>query len=466
MGANRRGRGAGLPGAAERLRGDTAMDGVTPPPSSDAASATLGATLAGSSAVSLDGPVAWIAGQYPRATDTFIMREVAGLRALGVDVRTFSIRRTGPEHLVGPEQRAEAAGTTHVLEAAKRPGEALRAHIVGWRAPRPYLRSLRDAWATAAPGLRGRAYNLIYWHEAVVLAALLRSMGVVHLHCHIAKAACTVARLAAPLAGVTWSFTLHGPDDLEEPGQWALRDKIARADHVACISSYARSQAMFHSRPRDWDKLHVVHCGIEPARYDRSGDLAAEAPPGSLLFVGRLAAAKGVPVLLGALRIALGRDPSLTLTLVGDGPERPGLEALAQGLPATFLGTRNQAEVAALLARHRALVLPSFAEGVPVVLMEAMASGRPVVTTRIAGIAELVEDGVSGRVVPPGEEEALAEAILEVLADEGLGRRMGEAGRARVRAEFDSRREAGRMAALLRHARRGGPRPARRPEEA
>ncbi len=413
----------------------------------------------------LDGPVAWIAGQYPRATDTFIMREVAGLRALGVDLRTFSMRRTGPEHLVGPEQRAEAAGTTHVLEAAKRPGEALRAHLAAWRRPATYLRSLRDAFATAAPGLRGRAFNLIYWHEAVVLAALLRRLGAVHLHCHIAKAACTVARLAAPLAGVTWSFTLHGPDDLEEPGRWALRDKIARADHVACISSFCRSQAMFHSRPEDWAKLHVVHCGVEPARYDRAPDAAPEAPPGSLLFVGRLAAAKGVAVLLDALRIALAREPSLHLTLVGDGPERPALEALARGLPATFLGTRNQAEVAALLARHRLLVLPSFAEGVPVVLMEALASGLPVVATRIAGISELVEDGVSGRLVPPGEEEALADAILEVLADPGRARAMGEAGRARVRAEFDSRREAGRMAALLRHARRGGPRPARRPEE-
>ncbi len=439
---------------------------ATPPAAAGAAGMPHGAHPGAHPGATLDGPVAWIAGQYPRATDTFIMREVAGLRALGVDVRTFSMRRTGPEHLVGPEQRAEAAGTTHVLEAASRPGDALRAHLAAWRSPAAYLRSLLDAWATAAPGLKGRALNLIYWHEAVVLAALLRGMGVVHLHCHIAKAACTVARLAAPLAGVTWSFTLHGPDDLEEPGRWALRDKIARANHVACISSFCRSQAMFHSHPRDWGKLHVVHCGIEPARYDGSGDAAAEAPPGSLLFVGRLAAAKGVPVLLGALRIALKRDPSLSLTLVGDGPERPGLEALARGLPATFLGTRNQAEVAALLARHRLLVLPSFAEGVPVVLMEALASGRPVVATRIAGVAELVEDGVSGRLVPPGEEEALAEAILELVGHEELGRRMGEAGRAKVRAEFDSRREAARMAALLRHARLGGPRPSRRPEEA
>jgi glycosyltransferase involved in cell wall biosynthesis len=399
---------------------------------------------------SMSGQVAWLTGEYPRATDTFIQREVAALRELGFDVRTFSIRRTGSEHLVGPEQRDEAARTFYVLEAASKPLVALRAHVGALaRSPGLWFRTLRDAWRYAPKGLRGRLFNLIYFHEAVVLAGQLRSEGAVHLHNHIAKASCTVARLAAPLAGVTWSFTLHGPDDLAEPTYWRLDDKIAQATFVSCISSFARSQAMLHASRSAWGKLHIVHCGVEPLRYLRPRTGVTD----RLLFVGRLAAVKGVPLLLAALVRARKERPALTLSLVGDGPERASLEAEARtmGLEqvVTFLGYRSQEEVAHLLAQSSVLVLPSFAEGVPVVLMEAMATGLPVVATRIAGIPELVEDGVSGRLVPPGEEEPLARAILEVTASPAVAATMGAAGRSRVQASFDSRIEAARLAELI-----------------
>lgn len=405
----------------------------------------------------LPGPVAWLTGEYPRATDTFIQREVTGLRALGVDVRTFTIRRTVAAHHVGPEQQAEAAGTLAVLPLALRPS-ALLAHWEALRRP-GYLAAWATAWQTAARGARGRLMGLAYLHEAVVLAALLRHLGAVHLHCHIAMAACTVARLAAPLAGVTWSFTLHGPDDLREPVRWRLDDKVAAATFVACISDFARAQAMLESAPEHWDKLHVVHCGVEPARYARP----RSARPGALLFVGRLAAAKGLPILLDALVIARARRPDLSLTLVGDGPLRADIERRVAEAGATLLGYRSQEEVAALLASHAALVLPSFAEGVPVVLMEAMAAGLPVVATRVGGVAELVEDGRSGLLVAPGDAEALADAILAALADERAARAMGEEGRLRVERDFDSRREAEGLLRLLQWARGLGPRPPKRP---
>lgn len=413
----------------------------------------------------LPGPVAWLTGTYILVSQTFIRREVTALREMGFDLRTFSIRRTGPEQLVGPELEAEAARTFFVLEAASRPGIALRAHgeALG-RSPGLWLRMLRTAWSLAAPGIRGRLYGLIYFHEAVVLASELRRQGVVHLHNHFAMASCTVARLAAPLAGITWSFTLHGPDDLSEPGRWRLDDKVAQASFVVCISFYARSKAMLQVPRRDWPKLHLVHCGVEPDRYRRPPSGAGD----RLLFVGRLVAAKGLPVLLAALALARRERPSLSLAVVGDGPDRPALEAEAQALglggSVSFLGYRNQEQVADLLSESSALVLPSFAEGVPVVLMEAMAAGLPVVATRIAGIPELVEDGVSGLLVPPGDEEALARAILGVMASPAG--RMGEAGRARIRAEFEARTEAARLARLLVWARTGGPRPPRRPEAA
>ena len=409
------------------------------------------------------GPVAWLTGEYVRVSHTFIQREVAALRAAGVDVHTFSIRGTGPEHLVGPEQRSEHARTFYVLEAAARPWRALRAHGAALgRSPATWWRMMRAAWTTGSGEARARLYGLIYFHEAVVLAEELRARGVVHLHNHFATGSCTVARLAAPLAGITWSFTVHGPGDLAEPARWRLDDKVAQASFVACISSFARSQVMLHASRADWPKLHVIHCGIEPGRYDRP----RAGRRGELLFVGRLAAEKGVPVLLAALALARQVRPSLTLTLVGDGPHRSALEREVRSLglsdAVTFLGYRSQEEVAQILSRSAALVLPSFAEGVPVVLMEAMATGLPVVATRIAGVAELVEDGVSGRVVPPGEEEDLAQAMLDVTESVATAERMGAAGRSRVQAEFDLSTEVAGLVRLMAWARSGGPRPARR----
>lgn len=408
----------------------------------------------------LPGRLAYLTGEYPRATDTFIQREVAALRGLGFDIVTASIRRTGPEHIVGPEQAAEQARTFHVLAATARPLTLARAKLRALRHPGRFLRALRLAWTTAPRGLRGRVYNLIYFAEALVLARWMQDNGVSHLHNHIAKAAGTVAMLASVLTGIPFSFTLHGPDELLEPAHWRLDDKIAHAAFVACISDFARAQAMLQADRAHWDRLHVVHCGVDPARYDRP----RQGRGARLLFVGRLAAVKGIAVLFQAFAAARAQRPDLTLTLIGDGPERPALESEARALgiadALTFAGYQSQEAVAEALTRAEALVLPSFAEGVPVVLMEAMAARLPVVATRVAGVPELVEDGVSGLLVPPGDPVPLTAAILSALQ---AGPAMGEAGRAHVRAEFDSTTEAARLAILFVAAAHGGPRPPRRP---
>jgi glycosyltransferase involved in cell wall biosynthesis len=394
--------------------------------------------------------IAYLTGEYPRATDTFIQREVAALRDQGFTVSTCSIRRTGAEHLVGAEQCAEQARTFHVLEAALSPLTVLRAH---WRAlcnPRRYLRALKLALTTSPGGIKPTIYQLFYFAEAVVLADHLRTHDVQHLHNHIAKASCTVAMLCEELSGIPYSFTLHGPDIFIEPIRWRLDAKIARARFVVCISDFCRSQGMSFAHRRDWSRMHIVHCGVTPERYDSAPNRTGN----HLLFVGRLAAVKGVPVLLEALVEARRENPELHLSLIGDGPERAELEAEAQALglghAVQFLGYRSQSAVAEMLSEVDALVLPSFAEGVPVVLMEAMAAGLPVVTTRIAGIPELVEDGVSGHVVSPGDVDALSRALRDVLADADGAAQMGAAGRAKVKAEFDIAQEAARLGGLFR----------------
>ena len=392
--------------------------------------------------------LAYLTGEYPRASDTFIQREVAALRARGHEVLTCSIRTTGAEHLVGPEQKDEHARTFKVLDTAKSPARLIRAHLRWMRSPRQYVAALALALRIAPPGLRGMLYTLFYFAEAGVLAAHLADENVDHLHNHIAKASCTVAMLVNALSGLPYSFTIHGPDIFFEPHHWRIDEKAARARFVACISDYCRSQLMCFADAAHWHRFHIVHCGVDPDRYapaTRSGK--------TLLFVGRLAGVKGVPLLLEAMAALAPTHPDLRLNLIGDGPDRASLEAQTRALGledrVAFLGYRSQAEVARALSETDVFVLPSFAEGVPVVLMEAMAAQVPVVTTQIAGIPELVQNGLSGKLVPPGDATALQAAIDTLLCDAETRTAYGAAGRARVEAEFSIDREAAWLSQLF-----------------
>ena len=417
----------------------------------------------------LPGPVAYLTGEYPRATDTFIQREAAALRALGVEVATFSIRPTDPGHHVGPEQKAEAARTFCVQPAALRPGRLARAHLRAFAsAPLRYLRAVALALRSAAPGASGLVYQLFYFAEAGVLAQELRRIGAFHLHNHFGNSSCSVAMLASALSGVPYSYTLHGPAELFDPMRWRIDLKIARAAFVACISNFARSQGMLFADQAHWPRMHVVHCGVDPALYAGAPRPAGAAP--TLLFVGRLAAIKGLAVLLEAVAALRPRHPDLRLALVGDGPDRTALAAQAARLgiadAVEFTGYLSQTAVAARLAEADVFVLPSFAEGVPVVLMEALAAGRPVVATRVAGVAELVEDGVAGFLIPPGDPAPLADRLQRLLSDPALRARLGAGGRRIVEAEFDAAREAARLLRLIRSYRLGAPRPGLRPDPA
>jgi glycosyltransferase involved in cell wall biosynthesis len=405
--------------------------------------------------------VAYLTGEYPKASHTFILREIMALRSLGVAVVPCSIRRTAPAYLIGPEESDAAAETFHVLEAAKRPLVLVRAHVAALlRRPADYVSTLRLALRTGRPGLKGTLRQIIYFLEAGVLADHLRGQGATHLHNHFADSSANVAMLASSLSGVPFSYTLHGPAELFEPESWHLRTKVARSAFTVCISHFARSQAMLFSDPDHWSKLRIVHCGVTPARY-----AAPQAFPTGrlrLLFVGRLTAIKGLRVLMAALDRARAVNPAIDLTLIGDGEDRAWVEAQAARLGGVVcLGFRSQGEVAAALAEHDAFVLPSFAEGVPVVLMEAMASGRPVIATRVGGVSELVADGQSGLLVAPGDAEALANAILRLAADADLRSQMGAAGRDAVRADFDVDREARRILTLF--LGQGGPDPGANP---
>jgi glycosyltransferase involved in cell wall biosynthesis len=270
----------------------------------------------------------------------------------------------------------------------------------------------------------------------------MQARGIVHLHNHFGDSSCSVAVLAAAMAGVPYSYTMHGPGEFFEPMRWRIDLKIARAAFVAAISHFARGQGMIFADQAHWDRIKIVHCGVDPGLYP-----APEGEAGKrLLFVGRLAAIKGVVLLLQAVAALKDRHPDLRLTLVGEGPEAAALKARAADLGVAeivvFTGYLGPEGVAEELARADLFVLPSFAEGVPVVLMEAMAAGRPVIAPHVAGVPELVEDGVSGFLAAPGDLQGLIGQIEAILSDPARAAAMGRAGRAKVAAEFDSAAEA------------------------
>lgn len=395
------------------------------------------------------GPIAYLTGLYPRATDTFIQREIAALRAQGFEIETCSIRETDAAHHVGAEQKAEFARTFQVLKTAMNPVKALTAHAALLRAnPGEWVSALRLALRTRAPGLKAFIWQMAYFLEAGVLAHHLRRKGVVHLHNHFADTSCSVAMIMSEMSGIPFSLSMHGPGIFFEPMRWRIDEKIARASFTACISHFCRSQGMYFSDAAHWDKLKILHCGVEPEKYGQTPNRSFGK---RLLFVGRLDAVKGIPLLLDAVTQLKGAHPDMSLTVIGDGPIRADLEAQARSLdiPAEFVGYKSQAEVAQHLDSHDMLILPSFAEGVPVVLMEAMAARIPVIASRVGGVQELVEDGKSGFVLAPGDVIALTAALDRLLSDSDLCARMGTAGRAKVEAEFNIHKEGAWLGALL-----------------
>lgn len=401
--------------------------------------------------------VLYFAAEYPRATDTFIQREIAAVRAAGLDVESSAIRRPGDEHMVGEEQRTERERTRYLLPPSI--GGVLGAHArLLARSPRRYLSSLRLASETKRAGLRGGLYQAFYFAEAGLLAERLVSEEFDHLHSHLADVSTSVAMLAASLADVPFSFTLHGPGVFFDANVWRLDAKIERASFVSCISWFARSQAQLLSSVEAADKLHIIHCGVDGSRYaDRSLEPAdAATDEFRLAFVARLDHVKGVGELLEAIAVLADDMPGLRLDLAGDGPGRADYEKLAAKLGiadrVVFHGYVNQTGVAELLATADAYVLPSFAEGVPVGLMEAQVSGLPVIATQVGGVSELVIDGETGFVCRPGDRRQLAERIAQLAADPERRRRMGAAGRSRVIKDFDSASEGRRLASLFSRA--------------
>ncbi len=400
--------------------------------------------------------IAYLTSEYARAGDTFIRREVEELRRCGFQVHTFSIRRNAAEG-VSDDIRREQTTTDYILE--KSPVVLFSALLLEFfQAPARVWKAWRRSLRIRVPGVKGFFWNLFYLVEAAYLARRLRELRVQHLHNHIAENSATVAMMASEMSVVPFSFTVHGPREFFMVSQIGLQEKVSQSKFVACISSFTRSQCMAWSLPEDWRKLQIVRCGLDN-RF-RDDPETAIAASNRFVHVGRLCADKGQILLVEAAAKLAAQSIAFTLEIIGDGPNRTEMERAIQhhGLEqhVILLGWQGSDAVKRILTQCAVMVLPSFAEGLPVVIMEALAMERPVISTYVAGIPELVRPGENGWLVPAGDVDAIVTAMREALETpvEEL-RKMGRAGRERVLERHNIKTEVAKLAELFRSGEEG-----------
>jgi glycosyltransferase involved in cell wall biosynthesis len=395
--------------------------------------------------------IAYLINQYPQASQSFIRREIAALEKLGVTVERFTVRRWD-QKLVDPGDIAEQQLTRVVLDAGA-PGLLIALLRALFTRPAAFFRAARLTMRCARRADRGLLLHLIYLAEACVLVKWFAESAIEHVHAHFGTNSTTVAMLCRALRGPAYSFTCHGPEEFDKPEFLKLGEKIERAAFVVAVSEFGRSQLYRWCGHAHWSKIQVVHCGVDAGfLHEPYTPIGASK---KLVCVGRLAEQKGQLLLVQAAALLAKEGEDFELVLVGDGAMRGEIEKLIdthklQG-KVRIAGWMSNDQVRQQLLESRAMVLPSFAEGLPVVCMEALALQRPVISTFVAGIPELVEPGVCGWLVPAGAIEPLADAMRAALrADDEKLRLMGEVGAQRVAAQHDAAIEAAKLSDLFR----------------
>lgn len=396
--------------------------------------------------------IAYLLNSYPMTSTTFIRREIQALVADGVEVSRFAVRHWD-QALVDSED-IEEQRRTHYLLTGNVPrmllaffSELLRNPVGVWRA----AAALMSLYKTARGGL---VRHFAYLLQAAYFKQCTETQNIQHVHAHFATNATAVALLARLMGGPSYSFTSHGPEEFDEAKYLSFDLKMRHAEFIAAISNFCRVQLVRASRFDYWNKIHIVHCGLRIADFtvdDRCNDANQ-----TFVNIARFNAQKGLWLIPPALALLRSEFPQAKVILIGDGEERASLEAtIADHAVADMIelrGWQPNFEVRKALVESRALLLPSFAEGLPVVIMESFALGRPVIATYIAGIPELV-DPACGWLVPAGSIEALADAMRNALrAGPDVLRAMGQEGRRRCVAQHDVATSAVRLKALFRVA--------------
>jgi len=397
--------------------------------------------------------IAYFINQYPKVSHSFVRREILGLEAQGVEVLRYSVKRDGID-AVDEADLNELDKTTYIAEQQKLDviGIVLRLFM---RSPLRWIKSFASAIRLGSNSHSGVVKHLIYFIEACVLLDSFNTNDVRHVHAHFGTNSTTVIMLAKLLGNISYSFTVHGPEEFDKPEALSLDEKISHAVFVVAISSFGRSQLFRWCEHAHWEKIHIVHCALDADFLD------AEATPvpdnNRLICVGRICEQKGQLLLLEAIHRLNKKNIPVELVLAGDGPMREEVESLIARYQLTdhvrITGWISGAQVLEEIIASRALVLPSFAEGLPVVLMEACALHRPVVTTYIAGIPELIRDGECGWLIPAGSVDALQDALQALLSASQMElESMGDEAFRRVCLDHDVRIECATLKALFQQA--------------
>ena len=395
--------------------------------------------------------IAYLVNQYPQVSHTFIRREILALERLGIRVERLAIRGWDDQSLVDAEDLAERGKTRYLLKGGLAPlfWEAVRCAV---RSPRRFFSALGAAISMSRGGIRPLPYHLIWLAQACLIKRWLGEADVEHLHAHFGTNPAEIACLVRELGGPTYSFTIHGRNELDGASRLHFPRKVAKAAFAVAVSSYCRSQIMRVLPYSDWEKLKVVHCGLSADYFENQRPLPTD--KAGFLIVGRLSPEKGHLILLDAFASVRADHPEATLVMAGDGPLRAEIEAqiadLGLGDAVRITGWIDAAQVKEEIGNATILVQPSLIEGLPVVIMEAMAQKRAVISTYVAGIPELVVPGETGWIVPAGDAVAFAGAMKEAVeaAPETL-RDMGNAGLERAKERHSSDVEAAKLARLF-----------------
>ena len=398
--------------------------------------------------------IAYLTSIYARASDTFIRNEVIALRARGNTVHTFSIRQAGIHEEVSQQVRQEQSTTDYIL-SHRRLFLMWEFLCLSCQHPGRMIDTLKLAYAIRPAGWKSLVMHLAYMIEAAYLARRLVYHRVQILHNHIAENSASVALFASCLSGIPFSMTVHGPGIFYDPRKWALAEKVRHAVFTVCISDFCKSQIMVFADPAYFHKLHVVRCSVGTEFTE--GRVTPVPERSQLVCIGRLCAEKGMLLLIEAFAQHVAHGGKANLVLIGDGPLRPAIEAAIDthriGHVVTLLGWQSSDAIRTAIEESRALIVSSFAEGLPVVIMEAMALGRPVIATRIAAIPELVVDGENGWLVTPGSVAEILRALdtATAMSAESL-QSLGQCAAQSVHALHDVTIEIGKLERLLQGA--------------
>lgn len=391
---------------------------------------------------------AYFMNAYPMTSTTFIRREIEAHERAGFDVRRYAIR-PWDQKLVDPKDIEEENRTFYILRQGslsmvKRFLRELFSNPVG------LVRGFGMAVKLMRVASGKRLLQFAYFLEAIVLKQQTALDGIDHLHTHFSTNSATVALLAHKMGGPRYSMTIHGPDELFEMKENGLVEKVRHARFVVAITQYCRDVVDAETAGQFSDKIHIVHCGLDMSEFEQPDNVPDNK---TLICVGRLCKAKAQTLLIEALHQIVEKHPDVILVLIGDGEERPAVEDAIARLDlqdyVEMVGWKSNSEVHQALRQNRAMVLPSLAEGLPIVIMESFALGRPVVTTRICGIPELV-DASCGWLADPGDVETLVDCLDAVLSkspDELT--KMGMIGRNRVLESHDQNKSSEQLRNLI-----------------